>query len=225
MGGYNNIDTHSLKRKEMFMKKSSYITAAVLAFVLTACMDGSRNSSGTASEGVAGIASTNSASDYTYKNEDGGVEITGSTIKAENIVIPSEIDGKKVVKISGNKSAPLFPNAKTVTLPETLEEIGSYAFANCEALTEITVPASVKEIDDNAFMNCILLSKITLQNGLKEIDEGAFSGCVSLKKIALPDTVGELGYNAFDEKVDFSVTYHGSTYTPANISDLYRQLQ
>lgn len=213
----------------MFMKKSSYIVAAVLAFALTACMNNSQNGSGTVSdtgsEGVAGITADNSVSDYTYKNEDGGIEITGSTVTAENIVIPSEIDGKKVVKISGNKSTPLFPNAKTVTLPETLEKIGDYAFANCAALTEMTVPASVKEIDDNAFMNCILLSKITLQNGLKEIDEGAFSGCVSLTEIALPDTVRELGYNAFDEKVDFSVTYHGSTYTPANISDLYRQLQ
>ncbi len=220
------------------MKKSVLITAIALSAALTACTNGALTDSGSSrsaantssSEGVAGITAANppsqvqSGSDYSYKKEDGGIEITGSSITAGNVVIPDEIEGKRVIAISGNPDTPMFPKAKTVTLPETLEEIDDYAFANCASLTKITVPASVEDIDDYAFMNCAALTSITFSNGLKSIGDGAFSGCISLTKINLPDTIRSLEPTAFDTNVDFTVTYKGSSYTPANINELYRIL-
>lgn len=164
-------------------------------------------------------------SEFTYKRDDSGVEITGCSSTAENIVIPNTIDGMRVVAICGNRNAPLFPNAKTITLPNTLEEIDEYAFANCKQLREITIPASVEDIDDYAFMNCTALSSITFTNGrLEELGDGVFSGCTSLTRIQLPDTLHEIEYNTFDTRVNFTVTYRGVSYTPANINDLCRIL-
>lgn len=237
------------------MKKTTVlITAAVLIVALTACTNNSTTDSKTSqpasnttsstttapssanvssavSGGVAGITSTNSpdrsqsTGDFTYKNEDDGIEITGSTVTAENVVIPSEIDGKRVVSISGNPTSPLFPNAKTITLPATLEEIDDYAFANCSALTEIIIPSRVEDIDDYAFMNCTALSSVTFSNGLKDIGDGAFSGCTSLLQIDLPDSVQEIETNSFDPNVDFTVTYKGTSYSRATIGDLYKSLR
>lgn len=244
--GYTNLESTILRKDNISMRKTILIMAAALSIALTACANGSMTDSGSqspnstgasnasnasmagsSSGGVLGATAENSSqaqSDYTYKNEDGGIEITGSTVTAENVVIPGEINGKRVVSISGNAKTPLFPNAKKVTLPDTLEELDEYAFANCTALTEITIPASVEEIDDCAFMNCTALSSITFSKGLKDIGEGAFKGCTSLTKIDLPDTLLEIDYSAFDPNVEFTVTYRGSSYTPANINDLYRLL-
>ncbi len=53
---------------------------------------------------------------------------------------------------------------KSITLPDSLEKIGSGAFINCSGLTEITVPANVDEIGSSAFSctgsNIMNISKI-----------------------------------------------------------------
>lgn len=46
-----------------------------------------------------------------------------------------------------------------ISLPNTLRVIESYAFSNCEKLTELTIPKSVSKIDSGAFeelSNCVL---------------------------------------------------------------------
>lgn len=130
-----------------------------------------------------------------------------------------------VVGISGNARKTLFPNAREITLPETLREIDGYAFAGCSELKSITIPARVEDIGKYAFQNCKSLSSIKFSEGLEEIDKGAFSGCTSLTKIDLPDSMEELEQNAFDYNVAFTVTYKGKSYTPANIGDLYALLR
>ena len=71
----------------------------------------------------------------------------------------------------------------SVTLPITLQSIGSSAFEKCAALTSIVIPAAVKEIDSDAFRECSLLEKVELSVGLKSIDGGAFQKCVSLREV------------------------------------------
>ena len=41
------------------------------------------------------------------------------------------------------------------TVPNSVTEIGDYAFYNCSSLTSVTIPNSVTEIGDYAFYNCI----------------------------------------------------------------------
>lgn len=201
-------------------------------------------------ESPANNGSTVNVSEFKYKNDDGGIEITDSTNTDENVIIPSEIDGKTVVSISNanGTSKALFPNAKKITLPETLTEIDDYAFANCAALTEINIPSrvddigdcafkcckslteivippSVEDIGDYAFEGCTNLSAVTFSNGTKELGKGAFGGCTSLLNINLPDTLKELEQDTFDKNTAFTVTYKGISYTPDNISELYEKLR
>lgn len=44
-----------------------------------------------------------------------------------------------------------------ITLPTTLENIGTESFYNCDKLTSLIIPANVLKIDSNAFKNCPLL--------------------------------------------------------------------
>jgi hypothetical protein len=59
----------------------------------------------------------------------------------ENVEIPAEIGGLPVVRIG--TGAFMGAAITSVILPDTLAEIGAFAFQNCTGLTEITVPASV----------------------------------------------------------------------------------
>ncbi len=51
-------------------------------------------------------------------------------------------------------------NLQTITLPSTLESIGTLAFAGCMNLTTIYIPASVTVIEDHVFHSCWALSTI-----------------------------------------------------------------
>lgn len=59
----------------------------------------------------------------------------------------------------------LFKNAKSVKLPESLEEIGTNVFKNCPHIKVIVIPKNVRSINVNAFDDHITLDI----NGFKEI--------------------------------------------------------
>ena len=69
-----------------------------------------------------------------------------------------------------------------VIIPEGVEKIGAYAFANLTALEEIVLPSTLEAIEYGAFYGCTSLSKITFSgdNNVKIISQNAFENC-SLK--------------------------------------------
>ena len=83
------------------------------------------------------------------------------------------------------------PLAKTGSyrIPAGITEIPAGAFAN-SSLSRITVPASVNTIGSEAFSNCYNLTSITFENasgaGALTIAERAFLNCAMLEKITLP---------------------------------------
>ncbi len=66
-----------------------------------------------------------------------------------------------------------------VIIPEGVEKIGAYAFANLTALEEIVLPSTLEAIEYGAFYNCTSLKKITFsdKNNLKIINQNAFENC------------------------------------------------
>ena len=66
-----------------------------------------------------------------------------------------------------------------VILPEGIEKISAYAFANLTALEEIVLPSTLEAIEYGAFYGCTSLQKITFsgENNLKIINQNAFENC------------------------------------------------
>ena len=74
-----------------------------------------------------------------------------------------------------------------VILPEGIEKINAYAFANLTALEEIVLPSTLEAIEYGAFYGCTSLKKITFsgENNLKIINQNAFENCNLEKTIDL----------------------------------------
>ena len=75
-----------------------------------------------------------------------------------------------------------------VVIPEGVEKIGAYAFANLTALEEIVLPSTLTAIEYGAFVNCTALKKITFsgENKVQIINQHAFEKCDLEGKLEWP---------------------------------------
>lgn len=86
----------------------------------------------------------------------------------------------EVMTITGNPTAiPSFfvtdcRYLRSVSLPETIEEIRQYAFSQCSSLTEINYPAALKRIEKFAFKN-VEVRNVSLPASLEYLGSGCFS--------------------------------------------------
>lgn len=86
---------------------------------------------------------------FEYTVQNGEVTITDYTGRSSEIIIPASINGSPVVHIADNA----FENSSlvSVSLPETLESIGWFAFSGSVGLERIVIPQNVSEIGYSAF--------------------------------------------------------------------------
>ena len=86
-------------------------------------------------------------------------------------------------------------NETSLTIPEGITHIYSYAFSNSEVLEHVTFASTVKEIMEGAFYESTVTS-VTLNEGLEAIGEGAFYYS-ALESLTLPSTIKEIMAEAF----------------------------
>lgn len=135
-------------------------------------------------------------------NED-GYFILGSTLvdaldcTEENVVVPDGIT-RIAADCFSNTDDRTGTIIKSVSLPDSLKEIGSMAFCNLEELESIDIPDSVETIGSSAFSDCYKLSKANLPKSLKEISCNLFRN-TAIEEIEIPESVKIIGGLAFCE--------------------------
>lgn len=93
----------------------------------------------------------------------------------------------------------LFYKNKTlehIELPNTLVNISSEAFANCQFF-ELDMPDSIIGLDFSAFAYNTYLRKVKWSKNLEYIDAIAFAECSNLRDIKLPNSLRRIGNQAF----------------------------
>lgn len=170
-----------------------------------------------------------------FKKETGTIEKCRLTVTSANI--PDTINDVPV-KIIANSAFRNCGDLKSVTIPESVREIGmgafsgcskleivtfkgettdigSSAFSFCSNLTEVVLPTKLERIESDVFSSCSMLSQVTIPNSVISIGEGAFAGCHSISTITLPENLKKLGGGAFRE-----CTKIEEVTIPASVSDL-----
>ena len=131
--------------------------------------------------------------------------ITGADETVKNVLIPAKIDGVTIVGIDpyvfANRSDYWgYVNDNTtltsVSIPNTMEEIGENAFKQCTALSTLRfAPGSkLKTIGEYAFQGCSSITSLTIPDGLKNIGDGAFCGLKNLKYLTMSGEVDGSGW-------------------------------
>ena len=86
---------------------------------------------------------------------------------------------------------------KSITIPNSLQNISDRAFVGCDSLSSIIIEDGVNSIGNSAFEGCVSLSSIVIPNSISNIGEKAFFNCSSLRSIVIPEGVTTIERQVF----------------------------
>ena len=107
----------------------------------------------------------------------------------KQITIPST-----VVRIG--RSAFRFAPVSIKQLPNSIENIGQYAFANNNKITNFRVPSRIVSTSKGMFSACKGMFSVEISENATEIESCTFGGCHSLRNVAFP-TFAKVKWDAF----------------------------
>ncbi len=139
----------------------------------------------------------------TYEVADGQVTITGwNCLGQSEVTIPETINGLPVTRIGHGAFQGTCDTYMTrITIPNSVTDIGEYAFQDCTRLTGITLGKGVTRIGDLAFEGCSGLTSVTIPDRVTTLVNGAFAFCDNLTGVYFkgpaPDLPAGLGSPEF----------------------------
>ena len=135
---------------------------------------------------------------YMEKLDLGGTALDGNAItdrmfyatSYKNIVLPSTVTsiGSEAFRSSRRLSS--------ITLPESLQTISEYAFAQT-GLTSIEIPDAVMTMEHRGLQECSALTSIKIGNGVTEIPDCWAEFCDNLQEVTLGKKVTSIRRRAF----------------------------
>lgn len=176
---------------------SMFLCMLILASVFTGFSITANAASGTtgtckwsfnASTGKLSISGTGKMEEYSLSNPAPWAEYAAD--------IKSVVIGAKVTSI-GDYSFTACINLTSVSISNSVKNIGVNSFAFCTSLKKVTIPTGTTKIEDYAFFGCTSLKTATFSDTVKTVGEGAFIACVELKSVILPKNVTTIGLYAF----------------------------
>ena len=118
--------------------------------------------------------------DDTIKITNCNVIFESDVMYTEDLNIPSQIDGRKVVCIGSYAFANLQHAILNIIIPNGVTTIESHAFEECNNILCVSIPNTVTSIGEKAFYNCKGLTYINIPTNAT-IGKDAFTNCDKLK--------------------------------------------
>ena len=175
------------------------LTALLLALIC--CLPLLMPSADNADPSGDGNAATNMLLDF-VSNGDGTCYVAGMGACTDtDLVIPSLSPSGDTVTAIEKYAFFEHTELTSLTLPETLIEIGTKAFYGCTSIAALTLPQGVRSIHNGAFGMCESLTALTLPASLTHLGVGAFHGCIRLEsfRVAGGNPVYHSTYNCIIE--------------------------
>lgn len=158
------------------------------------------------------------ASNFTYSISGNTVTITGrksSTWVVDTLVIPYEIDNRKVVGI-GELAFHAFAGKDKLILPKTVQILGDGAFCGA-GFAHVILPEGLKTISNSAFSGCLNLTHVEIPHSVETIGPYAFYN-TGLTKVTLPQGFQSINDSAFRFLYDYRTGALEQIIIPESVS-------
>ena len=155
----------------------------------------------------------------TIDNDHVSVSNAGNQL-TNNLVIPSQVkyDGKTYTVTHVGSSGFYEEPIVSLTLPNTIKEIGYKAFAHCTNLSDLTISSDIIIINNQAFYGCTNLKNITFNGDIEILGDQTFFGCSSLTSVNFIGTVNTIGNQTFYECYNLtSINFYQTTPPSLNL--------
>lgn len=134
--------------------------------------------------------------DFEFVIKDNAAVITAYTGSDLHVLIPDTLEGVPVREIG--KEAFFESNVLEVVLPDSIEEIGPFAFSGCTHMVRLHLPSALKAVASGMLESCFRLDWLNLeQTQVKTIGPAAFWGTQYLEQISFPDTLETIEHDNF----------------------------
>lgn len=188
------------------------VTVFVILLILIVCMCGCSNKG----EQV-------SSTEFEYEIVDGFAVLTKYVGSETKVVVPAEIDGYKVsatantfenntlikeiifsegIEHIGEATCNRCLNLKTISIPISVVDLGSYAFADT-GISSIVLPEKTVSIGEECFARCRNLKSVVSKAEKLSIADGAFYDSNSLIVMQVKSRP-DYGRNTFSSNVEFT---------------------
>ena len=142
-----------------------------------------------------------SAEDFEFNDGADEIVIQKYVGKDPIVVIPDEINGKKVVSL-GTYALANDKNIVAIKIGNNIKDLGEGVFGNCENLRYVVLGDSVKTIGCDPFLNTNI-QEVTLNDGLQKIGEDDINNTVDAPSknigmdLKIPESVTEMHLRDF----------------------------
>ena len=169
-------------------------------------------------ESQAQIVESTSGIEYTLSSDGKYYVISGYNGTAKKVVCGDTYKELPIKKIGNNA----FYNSviETVTVSASIEEIGDYAFFNCDELTTVNFTKGLKKIGEYAFSACKMLTHVSLPEGLVEICDNAFYSS-NVIDVNIPSSIESIGVDVFDKCESLQYNKYDNAFYLGNSENKY----
>ncbi|WP_297136376.1 leucine-rich repeat domain-containing protein [Terrisporobacter sp.] len=119
--------------------------------------------------------------------------------KSQIVQIPETIECKPVTQIASEAFEG--KNLIEIIMPDTIKEVGKYAFASNMYLTNIKLSSNLKAIPEGMLAFCAKLKEIYIPSSVKSISKNSFDS-IKLRKIVIPSSVNKINNKIFGKKLE-----------------------
>ena len=133
-----------------------------------------------------------------YNTETGW--ITGADETVKNVLIPAQIDGVTIVGIAPRVFCNNDASLVSVSIPNTVEEIGEGAFSGCVKLSTLRFASGSRltTIGASAFWSCSSITSLTIPDSVRNIGDKAFCYLENLKYLTVSGELDTTGWLSKD---------------------------
>ncbi len=179
----------------MFKRLVLFLTVISILFCFSSCQSEVPNTS-PLKESEYIKSGIDEETNFKYDEYEDYIVITGIKTNPDDIEIPEKINNKEVCRIKENAFNDM-GWVMSISMPDTVVEIGESAFYGCISVTEIDFSDNLYSIGASAFFENISLTDVRLPLGVKVIGSYAFAECRKLENIFIPESTSSIGGGAF----------------------------